>query len=38
MKREYIAEWFSFADMDLATAEHLISKTRKSILICIYNR
>jgi len=25
MEREYIAEWFSFADMDLATAEHLIS-------------
>ena len=35
MEREYIAEWFQYADMDLASAEHLQSMRPQPLeIIC----
>ena len=37
MEREYIAEWFQYADMDLASAEHLQSMRPQPLEIICYH-
>ena len=37
MDHEYIAEWFQFADIDLASAEHLQSMRPQPLEIICYH-